>query len=42
MRIVINAVAEGIATRPSACAHSGGCLTGKEAVQALYMDMVKE
>ena len=24
------AVSEGIATTPSACAHSGGCLTGKE------------
>ena len=30
MRIVINAVTEGNATTPSACAHSGGCLTVKE------------
>lgn len=35
------AVTEGIATTPSACAHSGGCLTGKEVVPVLK-DMVRE
>ena len=30
MRIDPNAVTEGNATTPSACAHSGGCLTVKE------------